>query len=258
VRFRDSRIAGGMFFQILLYGGICASLITAIHSYFGYRNDIQRLHSTLEAVGVIYSSEITTNILNKDPMQRTANMREAMHLHSLCYIEIFGKKQEQDFHIKIGGLENGEKIIQNFPLRSPEGAVSGTFVIAADPDPLKQLAWSKGLELFLVTILVVIAFSGGVFFLVKSNIVRHLLFLSQLAESDKLDGPLALDRKRGSGLAPDELDLLVKAMNTMQERFIGSLILRNETEAMRTEERALLIALINSIPDLVCYKDIHR
>jgi hypothetical protein len=44
-------------------------------------------------------------------------------------------------------------------------------------------------------ILVVVAFSGGVFVLVQNTIVRHLLYLSQLAESDKLDGSLVLDRK---------------------------------------------------------------
>jgi hypothetical protein len=40
----------------------------------------------------------------------------------------------------------------------------------------------------------------------------------------------------------------------MRERSIGRLIPRKETEAVRIEEQVLLIALINSIPDLVCKK----
>jgi hypothetical protein len=68
-------------------------------------------------------------------MQLTATVRKAMHLYSLCYIEIFGKIQGQDFHIKIGELKNIEEIMKSFPLRSLEGAVSGTLVVAADcPD----------------------------------------------------------------------------------------------------------------------------
>jgi PAS domain S-box-containing protein len=231
---KHSRIAGRILFHTLLYGGICAFLMTAVHSYINYKKDVQRMNSTLESVGFIYSSAIAAGVLYEDSVQLETTLRGAMNLHSLCSIEIMGKIRGQDFHIRTGDTENSERIYKNFPLRfrvpSGEEAFSGTLIVTADPGQLKWQAWKKGLEYFLVMILFVGVFSGGVFVLIRNTYARHLLFLTQHTDLDELDRPLALTRKNVSSANPDELDLLVAAINTMRERLVRNLIRVKEAE----------------------------
>jgi PAS domain S-box-containing protein len=259
---KHSSISGQVFATSLFCGAIFAVFFSVIHAFVGYRQDVALTDSNMEAAGRFCSSELSAGLDAMDPGKMRAILQGALDLSGMSSIELRGKLKDRDISVRLGAPEGREAIQKPFPVASRKVSMGGsiTVVIRADLARLKHRAWRKGMEDFLFMMLSAGAFSVALFVLIRNVLTHNLLSFIKYTDNlkfDELDLPFVLTGRKRIGSTPDEFDLLATAMNTMRERLVRNLIQRRETEALRTRERALLVALINSIPDLIFYKDIY-
>ncbi len=246
----------------VFYGGIIAVLLSFLHVYMGYKRRVGLADSHLKATGGLCLAVIDVASDPLDVNRMKSILNRILGPSGMDSLEFKGTQGNRDISIKLGLPDRQGMLEKRFLLGSAStiGGLSGTLILGADLVRLKHQAWAEWMEYFLFMMLLVGAFSILLFVLIRKCITRNLLSFAEHTKNlrfDELDPPLNLDGKKKDGFFADEFDLLESAMNTMHERLMGNLMQRKESERQRTRERALLAALVDSIPDLIFYKDIN-
>jgi len=254
---KDSRIARLVLMYTMSCGCSLALLVAVICAVWGYKDDMQRMEATLSSVGTFLSSELAGSLVHdsKECAAILQNMANLNHLSSLEVLGIDGR-----FAVSVGSLQRTGMIVRRFPFRASAGGsvFSAVLTVAGDPELLLRRAIIKGLYLFCVMILFTGLLSGVLWALFRDRFIKPLQSLIRHTDDSRLDGfdsPAGLPLRERETTAPDEIDQLASAVSALRQRFIQNLNDRKEAEGLRNQERVLLTTLINSIPDLIFYKD---
>lgn len=260
---KHSSIARQVLTTTVVCGSLLAVVFSIVHAYTDYRKNVILADFNLENVGRFCISEIEREVNSDDPAKVKTVLERIVNLSGLSSIEIregiekrslfsFGEKDKREIIRKVFslGLRNG----------SGELNSRAILIVRKDISRLQYKAWAQGFYDFLFMMFFVAAVSTGLFLLLRNNFVHTLLSLIEYADNfnfDKEYHPLLLNKRFSLSSRPDEFDLLAKAMNAMRERFVQNLCSKNEAETEQAKAQALLVSLLDSIPDLIFYKDVN-
>jgi PAS domain S-box-containing protein len=245
----------------MFYGVIISVLLSFLHAYIGYKRDLRLMDSNLKTAGRLCLAAIDVASDPLDVSRLKSIFQSILGQSGMASLEIKGKRENQDISFKLGSANSPGMLEKTFLLESASAlkGLSGTLILRADPDRLKHRERAEWMEYFLFMMLLVGTFSIILFVLIRKGITQNLLSIAEYTSTlkfDESDLPLKLDGKKNARFLADEFDSLELAMHTMHKRVMDDLRQRKESEEKRVRERALLIALIDSIPDLISYKDI--
>ncbi|MDR3630432.1 MAG: PAS domain S-box protein [Desulfocapsaceae bacterium] len=253
---KHTRIARLILVYTVAFGGVLSLLVAVVCSFWGYREDLLQMDLTLSSLGGLLSAELVDG-LAQDSTRCEAAVQGMASLYPFLSVQVQGSNLQGRIAVRGGAPDKPGLIRKDFSI-TVNGIDSATVLtLSGDPEYLRVLAWKRGLQFFLGMMLFAAALSGGLFIRIRTSLIFPLAALTRSIEGLRLEGPdppaPAVWPEKGAGFP--ELELLVSALGMLHQRLVRTLLQRKEAEALRIKERLLLTALINSIPDLIFYKD---
>lgn len=223
---------------ILLVSSFLTLIITVLQLYFDYRKDISVIEESLSQIRTSYTESIAHHVWNMDTEGLKTQLAGILSIRDIVFAEVILSGDKSGSSISAGDTSS------NVPLLVSEYSViyerSGTYIsIATLKVAASKAAIIKRLkERFLIILAsqTVKTFIVSIFIVILSNMIitRHLGVMGNYAANldlARLDEPLLLKRKIRKNSIPDELDLVVRAINRMRQR------LKRSYDEIKTKSR---------------------
>ena len=260
-------IAKKLIVHIIFFSSLITIFATCVQLYIEYKRDVSAIDARHNQIKVSYLESIAESVWISDWQQLQIQIEGIKELPDIIYVavttgpEIKDTKNSETDRIKNGHQDDTNKNISSGKFRQ-EDTIKQTFsltynhleseiqighltvisglagVYARLWDRVWIILISNGFKTFLVAIFM--------YFIVVNLVTRHLYKISGFARNfniTNLDNKLELSRKKQSK-NPDELDILVQAINDTQKN------LKDSIQALSENEQNLSITL-NSIADAV-------
>jgi PAS domain S-box-containing protein len=253
-----SRLGRKLLLLILLGSSFLTMLGTAAQLYVDYRAEMLLLHGQLDQIRLSRLPSLANSLWYLDEEQLLAQLDGMLELRDIRYARV----STPDGMDLLRGTEAPPEtlLIQNYPLifhgleRSER---IGTLTIALDQaalharlrDKVLVILVTQGVQIFLVSLIIL--------YLVFRFIARHLWRMAEYAATlslGNLPGPLVLD-KRTQPEDPDEIDLVVDALNGMLENLKRDIRQRMEAEARLRATEGSLRDILDSMPSMLIAVD---
>ncbi len=253
-----SRLGRKLLLLILLGSSFLTMLGTAAQLYVDYRAEMLLLHGQLDQIRLSRLPSLANSLWYLDEEQLLAQLDGMLELRDIRYARV----STPDGMDLLRGTEAPPEtlLIQNYPLifhgleRSER---IGTLTIALDQaalharlrDKVLVILVTQGVQIFLVSLIIL--------YLVFRFIARHLWRMAEYAATlslGNLPGPLDLD-KRTRPEDPDEIDLVVDALNGMLENLKRDIRQRMEAEARLRATEGSLRDILDSMPSMLIAVD---
>jgi len=238
--------------QLILYTVLFSSLITlvetAVQIYGEYRRDISGIDHRLEQIKTSYLQGITEAVWVADHTQLQLMLEG---IQALQDIEYAGVVVDDRVYVSSGELHGHNVITLETDLLHDYRGVQqtiGHFTVQADLEAVYLRLWnrlwiilvSNAIKTFLVALFIYTLFD--------KLVTRHLHRIAEYAESHDLSQPseeLTLERKAHKDPGSDELDLVVSALNQMQQN------LRRSFDDLHASERQVRLLLESTAEAIV-------
>lgn len=226
---------------VISFSLLIALVVTGIQIVIAYQHNIRTLTKYLDQIEQGYTQSIETAIWEANNIQINAL------LDSISQLPHVGKIQLNDDGNN--HFVRNEEIMDNFverviPLSHNENNKSvslGQLTIGLTDLHLWEDLKQQALGIAITSVITLMLSALVIVYLFQTLISRHLYRLSTFAKEldlKKLDQTLTLDRRQNP--APDELDLLVNAFNSLQENLKQELTLNQSiTEELRNHQTTL-------------------
>ncbi|MCB1852160.1 MAG: response regulator [Gammaproteobacteria bacterium] len=235
-----SRLSRRMLLFTVLCGSLFILLATAGQLYSSYRNKLNSINSALQTINEVHVPGIANSIYFLDIERARIQMKGALNLAGIVYLDISERRnaQRESIIIRIGNPDVERKIVHTYPLeyRFPSGETEsvGILKVIASLDGVLDQLWWDGLKLLLISTVLIGLVSATIFLIVQLTLTRHLVTLAQFANQLNLDDlsqtlRMDLDSKRSAD--PDELDQLVTAIVQMRDRIRADYLERTASQA---------------------------
>ncbi len=238
-------------FRLLTLVVLCSSFFTLIASiyqiYFYYQDDINFIHDNMEFVQNSYLSPISGSLYTLDYEQLDLLLHSVIQFQDLRHVELLEFRGGKEVKRSVGDPNTSKDVVREFPLvyfipSSNETYQVGTLIVSASFEEIYKRTWEKAFVVIITNAVKMFLASFFILIIFQSVITRHLVKLAKVTQQFELKNkftPVALDRKTRSLSKPDEFDLLVGALNHMQERIGLDIEKREETEETlrQSEER---------------------
>jgi len=250
--FDDSRIARWLVFRIVLISSLITLVMTGWQLYLDYREDLSRIESSLDQIGVTQLDSIAHSVWILDEQQLAVHLDGLLKLADIEYLGIWvdGEPLEE-----VGESASRRAIQRHFELRYPHrerlqdigelrvvaglDAVYGRLL-----DRALLILASNAVKTFLVAIAALALFERAV--------TRHLRRIADHADAvDLARVPPPLQLHRRPRRQPDELDRLVAAIDAMGRRLGGSF------QALRDSEERFRNLIEGSIQGVLIHRDLQ-
>ncbi len=253
-----SRLGRKLLLLILLGSSFLTMLGTAAQLYVDYRAEMRLLHGQLDQIRLSRLPSLANSLWYLDEEQLLAQLDGMLELRDIRYARV----STPDGMELLRGAEAPPEtlLIQTYPLifhgldRSER---IGTLTLAVDQaalharlrDKVLIILITQGVQIFLVSLIIL--------YLVFRFVARHLWRMAEYAAAlslENLPGPLVLD-KRARPDDPDEIDLVVDALNGMLENLKRDIRQRVEAEARLRATEGSLRDILDSMPSMLIAVD---
>lgn len=223
-----------------------ATLVTGVLIYLGYQ---QQQHDALQQFNNIeksYLPSLAAALWEADP-PRIHTMLDGM-----AQLDYVGKVSVSD---ELGQTLSRQlapftkilasKSYQVNYLVDDEKYPVGQLVVQLEADTLDRQLWMRGLDIGLITLSTLLVSAVLMLLIFRHTFSRHLARMAQYAvdiQRANLDQALVLER--GAKRKPDELDLVVMAINTMRINLLEDIQAREAVEAELQNHRRNLEAMV--------------
>ena len=228
-------------YRLLFYVVICSSLFallaTITQLYFEYKADVSSIDKNFQLIEESYLSSISNAVykINEEQLRFLLDgMIKLQNIESLEVKEIRGSKK---YLFSAGNPDVEKGIIRNFPLEhfKPSGQIIsiGTLTATASLKDVYQRLWSRIIIVLTTNMIKTFLASFCILLIIQFLITRHLNKIANYARQldlNQLDLHLILREKVTEFSGPDEIDQIVIAINTLQERIATSLAKRKQAE----------------------------
>jgi len=218
----EAPIAYRLLLMILMSSSLVTLVITSIQLVSDYNDDIGNINNRLRDIKTSYVLSVAQSIWNFNQKQYDIQLHGILNLEDIVYVEILDPNGKL---ITAQGTNKSSEIIKRtYPLQTTDfgnNVSPGTLVVTASLSRVYQhllhktllILVSQGLKTLLISSIIILTF--------YSLITRHLWKISEYAKHFKLttDELLVLDKETNKN--PDELDLVVNALNSMKIELIN-------------------------------------
>jgi PAS domain S-box-containing protein len=238
--------------QIIFFGAALTVLLSALQSWFEYRQGMDDIRKELAEIRLTQVTAIATSLWNFDREQLDAQLEGLSNHSSIVYAAVFdgktlvaerGERQADARDCRIP-LSHGSK---NPPMGSLYLQISSAKVV--------QAVFHRFLWTVLGQAMVVFAVGTLLFLLIERQVTRHLAAAASHFRSFDVGStptPLHLDKSRHN----DELDVLADAFNQMSENLRQSYDRLLAAQRRLADNESRYRNLLDTIPQKVFYKDL--
>lgn len=231
----------------LSFTAFMAVLVTALQIYLTYKNEMSSLYSRYKLIEQSYNPSLAESLWTIDE-QRIAVLLDGIYrlpeVGQIVLTDDTGKQW------RLGQLEaNTDAHQQRFTLEfSIDGQrySVGSIEVSLITDEIYRNLLHKALAISITTVLSLVAAALILLYLFRHAISRHLENMAGYAEAinrHNLEQPLSLNRPLQQ--LPDELDMVVNAINQMRQNILSDLKRREEIELELIRHRQHLETLVS-------------
>jgi diguanylate cyclase (GGDEF)-like protein/PAS domain S-box-containing protein len=226
-----SPLAQRLIVAVVLFSVVITLAMTAFQVHQEYQRSLLRLEAQLRQIEAVHLPTLSRSLwaTNKEGVQLELEgmVREPNIVHAAVHEA--GRPYAQ-----AGGRDAQSSIERSYPLKYEyRGRVReiGTLSVVATVDDIRRelrrdavgVLTSNALRIFLVAVFI--------FLLFHHLITRHLANITeQLGEADPVSGFMPLKLARSPRARADELDVLVKSANDMQQKAFAALNAQRDSE----------------------------
>ncbi len=230
-------IARRLIIYVVLFSSFITVLATALQLYWDYKNDVSFIKNELQQIKDVNLKSIRESLWTSDTKELNTLIEGISQLRDIQYLEVRGNDK---IWVSRGNPKSRNTLSRQYPLiyfhRGRELEIGRLTVIASLDGVYQRLldkVWiilaSNAVKTFLV--------ASFILFIFYQMITRHLFTISEFARDlkiDRLGKSLVLSRKPKQNDNIDELDIVVNAMNRMQENMEEAFnALRNSEDRVR-------------------------
>lgn len=234
---KTQRPLSRQFFMLVLVISLFMMVVSSVVAFRrGYRFGVDRIEANLNLIQESYLPSVTASLYTVDEIQLRLLLKGMVRLEGVVFCQIVEELGSRQYKISEGTLPEDDPTPYTYPLiyRRQDGTIQpiGTLTVYADFTAISRQQW-QNIFIQLAHNAVMILFAALVVTILFQKLVaRHLDRMAEFCSTidpDHLDTKLALDRQA----KPDELEQVVTAVNSLQER------LREDNDRRRTAETLL-------------------
>lgn len=255
---KGTRLGRKLLLLILLGSSFLTLLGTIAQLYADYRAEMRLLHGQLDQIRLSRVPSLANSLWYLDEEQLLAQLDGVLELRDISFARI---STADGMELSRGAEAPSESLlIQTYPLIFHDLERSeriGTLTIAVDKaalhgrllDKVLVILITQGVQIFLVSLIIM--------YLAFRLIARHLWRMAEYAATlslENLPEPLVLD-KAARADNPDEIDMVVDALNSMLENLKRDISQRMEAEARLREAEGSMRDILDSMPSMLIAVD---
>ncbi len=237
--------------SVFLASIIITIFTSGIYLYSELKADIKNIEKQLEEVEDLYMPSISTRLWVSDIDALKLDLEGLLKLQSVEYLAL---SEDGNLLVEVGKQPLQNRTIRNSPIFYEHNGVQreiGLLTIEASTTDVYNMFYDNALSSIFMIAFQTFLVAGLVLLLVSRRVTRHLGTISAFAGElglSNLGQQLILNRPRQTGKSPDELDVLVDALMTMQKQ------LGESVRALKDSEENLTLTL-DCIGDAVIATD---
>ncbi|MGD9369110.1 MAG: ATP-binding protein [Desulfobacteraceae bacterium] len=239
--FSNFRLKSRLSYRILSYILICSTLFTfistAIQLYAEYQRDMDSVAEGLNEIRESYLNFLSLSLWDMDENQLNVQLQGALLLPDIQYLEVreIRASMEEVFSSAGNPKDEGGAHYQ-FPLFYKTGQEKmhiGNLYVTVDLKGVYQRLYDRVALVLTTQAVKTFLWAFCVLTIFQHVIMRNLNtiaeYLKQL-DVTRLNVPLTLNRKISASHRPDELEHVVKAINSMSKNLMQSMAERRQAE----------------------------
>jgi len=235
-RFRDAlrtSIGRRLAFYILMFSSVVTLASTVLELTLDYRRDVSGIAARLRQISVSYASSMSSSRWVSSDKDLKIQLDGIMRLPDMQYIEVV--ENDGSLAMAVGRPRTDSVISNEFALsyiHREKLVPLGRVITVANLDSAYQnlknkilvILVAQGIKTFLVSLFILFLFDRlvGVY-------LRRIASHSASLVTDSRHQPLSLEGKESQGLAGDELDQVVVALNNTQARMATAIAERDQS-----------------------------
>lgn len=233
---------------IVLLSSCFTIISTAVQLVLDYNSDINRIEQQFENIQSSYIKALTLSVWSLDDSQIVTQLRGLQQLPDIEYVAISTDGITQwEFGERLSKRNRSRDFDLIYQATQIDAQQIGTLRVSASIDAVVQRLIQKASIILVGNGIKTFAVSGFIMLLIWYMITRHLAsvsrYISQLNPKEKQD-PLKLSKSPNAEHKKDELDIVVEAINQMQQSLLTSYqeihLQRDNLEQLLSEREVLL------------------
>ncbi len=209
---------------IILFSSAVTMLMTAVQLFVDYRREIALIEEQFEEVRVSYVPALEASLWELDVAQVETLLKGIYGRRDIQYLSVVA---DQDTIAEIGTPKTADALQRSLPLKyvhAGETVALGTFQITATLEGVHHRLLDKVAVILATNGIKIFSIACFLYWLFLRLVTRHLTHIADFARGLSHGQPkrLHLHRTRNQGAPPDELEHLVKSLNTMQDNLAQS------------------------------------
>lgn len=213
-------IARQLIIYVVLFSSFITLLATALQLYWDYKNDIGFIKNQLQQIEDVNLKSISESLWTSDTKELSTHIEGISQLRDIQYLEI---RDNEKIWVSRGQPQSRNTLSRQYPLihshRGRELEI-GRLTVSASLDGVYQRLLDKFWVILASNAVKTFLVASFILFIFYQLITRHLLTIAGFARDLKINHlgkSLTLSRARKQNENTDELDIVVNAINQMQE-----------------------------------------
>lgn len=213
-------IARQLIIYVVLFSSFITLLATALQLYWDYKNDIGFIKNQLQQIEDVNLKGISESLWTSDTKELSTHIEGISQLRDIQYLEI---RDNEKIWVSRGQPQSRNTLSRQYPLthshRGQELEI-GRLTVSASLDGVYQRLLDKFWVILASNAVKTFLVASFILFIFYRLITRHLLTITSFARDlkiNQLGKLLTLSRTRKQNENADELDMVVNAINQMQE-----------------------------------------
>lgn len=229
---------------------LIAILTSSYQLYDSYQRDITKIDTRFDEIEITQLSNISSRLWNYDDEGLRVSLKSILVLDTIQYLEV---RDNNTLLVALGEQNLTNSISKEYPLMYSSWDKQqrvGTMIVHASLDDVYQHIYDQALVIVVGNTIKTFIVSGVILFVFFQIIGRHLISIVQFAENfsvHTIGNKLELNRKPSKPNRSDELDHLVSAIDTMQNRINRAV----EDVTARKETELQLETILNTAPEAI-------
>lgn len=226
------RIAQQLIISVILFSTVITLISSSLQLYGDYRQDIKDINTNLYEISTIHLNNVSRAVWIADYQSVNSIINGLINLPSIAYLEVYEESKQV---ASIGALQTHNFVEQVYPLNyeyKGRTRTIGKLRVQASLDNIYHALINKAIVILISNGIKTFLVSGFLLYLFYYLVTRHLQTLARYASRmsvTNLHEPLTLQRKANNH-EPDELDIVLEAINNMRENLLQSITVLQESE----------------------------
>jgi len=226
-------IARKLLVAVILMSSAMTILTSSYQLYNNYQRYVGEINVRFTEIQKIHLKNLSDRLWTADLQALKSNLQEIAVLPDIQYMEITEKNKIISSY---GSKQDSNVLEKTFPMthfhKDKEMSI-GTLFVQATLNNADNQVLTQVLEILISNAIKTFFLAGFILFIFNYLVTRHLHSMAEFAtqlDITKLDSQLNLDRKTTQTNNPDEIEILVQAFSSMQEKLSTSITQLKESE----------------------------